>query len=477
MVLRLAFGQLKAAIRQAAEPVAAVLVPAITGAVRYATRLVKTLGQVVAGLLGVRAAQSKVNKTVIAAGKAVKRSLAGFDQLERLQAGSGGGGGVSVQQVPVEVKTTLSPEIQEIVNRILQLFEPLQSIDLFPIQWAFYRMQEQAENFAQIAGEALRVLWHQLLVPLTQWVVEKLAPVLLYLANGIFKYLRVALADATEGFSQMLTDLQPLTDFVGMVVLTVFDQLRRLFAQTRISAEEEGTALGNLFRTIGEAASNLWERMGPALEQLRYVFADTFQAIGRTVFQIMDYCLNAISGAVQAISGILSGDWKQIWTGMGQVCKNTVNGIIGVLNVLLSGLTGALNGVFKLLNKISVEVPDWVPGYGGKTFGFHIKELKAPQIPYLAKGAVLPANKPFLAMVGDQKHGTNVEAPLATIQEAVAAVTRDQTQAILAGFEASVGVQREILEAVLGISIGDEVIGSAVARYSRKQAVIRGGVL
>ena len=104
-------------------------------------------------------------------------------------------------------------------------------------------------------------------------------------------------------------------------------------------------------------------------------------------------------------------------------------------------------------------------------------QVSTPKIPKLASGAVLPANKPFLAMVGDQRHGTNVEAPLSTIQEAVALVMQDQTQAILAGFEASVGVQREILEAVLGIQIGDDVIGNAVARYSRKQAVIRGGAL
>ena len=105
-----------------------------------------------------------------------------------------------------------------------------------------------------------------------------------------------------------------------------------------------------------------------------------------------------------------------------------------------------------------------------------INPLSVPQIPPLAQGAVLPANKPFLAMVGDQRHGTNVEAPLATIQEAVALVMEDQTTAILAGFEASVGVQREILEAVLGIQIGDDVIGQATARYNRKLAVMCGGV-
>ncbi|MBQ6852372.1 MAG: hypothetical protein IJO04_05020 [Oscillospiraceae bacterium] len=99
----------------------------------------------------------------------------------------------------------------------------------------------------------------------------------------------------------------------------------------------------------------------------------------------------------------------------------------------------------------------------------------AVKVPGLARGAVLPPNREFLAVVGDQKHGTNIEAPLATIQEAVALVMGDQTAAILAGFEASVGVQREILEAVLGIQIGDDVIGQATARYNRKLAASRGG--
>ena len=115
------------------------------------------------------------------------------------------------------------------------------------------------------------------------------------------------------------------------------------------------------------------------------------------------------------------------------------------------------------------DKPNW-PDNKATTF-------TAPQIPYLAQGAVLPANKPFLAMVGDQKHGTNVEAPLTTIQEAVALVMDDQIGAITAGFEETVRVQREILEAVLGISIGDEVIANANDRYRRKMAVARGGVL
>ena len=99
--------------------------------------------------------------------------------------------------------------------------------------------------------------------------------------------------------------------------------------------------------------------------------------------------------------------------------------------------------------------------------------ISVPQIPYLAQGAVLPANKPFLAMVGDQKHGTNVEAPLSTIQEAVAVVMEDMLQGQMAGFEAVVEVLREILEAIYGIEIGDEVIAKAARRYQQKLALAK----
>ena len=94
---------------------------------------------------------------------------------------------------------------------------------------------------------------------------------------------------------------------------------------------------------------------------------------------------------------------------------------------LLSGVKAAINGVIWLANK-------WIDGlnfllipvraiiYGvAKAFGSSIKfhNVKLPHIPALATGAVLPANKPFLAMLGDQKNGTNIEAPLSTIEQAV----------------------------------------------------------
>lgn len=95
-------------------------------------------------------------------------------------------------------------------------------------------------------------------------------------------------------------------------------------------------------------------------------------------------------------------------------------------------------------------------------------------IPMLARGAVIPPNHKFLAVLGDQKSGTNVEAPLATIQEAVALVMEDMIQSNIAGHEATVEVLRQILEAVLGIELDGETLSRAINRHNRKMAMVRG---
>jgi hypothetical protein len=189
--------------------------------------------------------------------------------------------------------------------------------------------------------------------------------------------------------------------------------------------------------------------------------------------------MTKIAENLLAMFGLTFGDigkiCTDIWSGIKSTIKNSVNSIIGFINSMISGIVTGMNTVIRALNRIKVNVPSWVPVLGGKTFGFNLSQLSTPKIPYLAKGAVLPANKPFLAMVGDQKHGTNVEAPLETIQEAVALVMEDYVASNLAGQEAILAVLKDILEAVLGIEIGDDVIGQAVARYNRKVAIMRGG--
>lgn len=82
---------------------------------------------------------------------------------------------------------------------------------------------------------------------------------------------------------------------------------------------------------------------------------------------------------------------------------------------LKEALRSAINTVIRKINSaLSFKIPGWIPKYGGKTWGVNMKE-----IPHLATGAVIPPNAEFLAVLGDQKHGTNIEAPLDTIKQAL----------------------------------------------------------
>ena len=172
-------------------------------------------------------------------------------------------------------------------------------------------------------------------------------------------------------------------------------------------------------------------------------------------------------------SGLASGV-TSIWNGIVNTVKGAVNSLIGFINGMLSGIVNGLNGAIDVLNRLSIDVPSWVPLVGGNHLGFSISHISAPQIPYLAQGAVIPPNREFMAVLGDQSHGTNVEAPLATIQQVVAAVMQDYQDGNLAALEQVIAVLRQILEAVYGIHIGDAVIGQAVARYNSRQAIITG---
>lgn len=98
-------------------------------------------------------------------------------------------------------------------------------------------------------------------------------------------------------------------------------------------------------------------------------------------------------------------------------------------------------------------------------------------LPHLASGAVIPPNAPFMAVLGDQRHGTNIEAPLSTIQEAVAAVMGDYEGNMMAGFEATVNALGSLLEAVQNIEVGDTTIGAAASRYNRKMNIMNGGAV
>ena len=207
-----------------------------------------------------------------------------------------------------------------------------------------------------------------------------------------------------------------------------------------------------------DGLASKWENITGWLRDLKQNFVDAWDNIRAKTTETFNSLGQTIS---------------DIWNGITSTIKTAVNGIIGFINRMISAVVTGINTVINALNGLSFDLPDI---FGGGHVGFHISTLTAPQIPYLAQGAVIPANREFLAVLGDQSHGTNVEAPLDTIKQAVAEVMEDLQAGQMAGFEAVVSVLREILSAVYGIELTDEDVGRAVQRWQRKQLIATGGV-
>lgn len=174
------------------------------------------------------------------------------------------------------------------------------------------------------------------------------------------------------------------------------------------------------------------KNFGPPVAE---VFGFITKTVGKMVGGIIDavsHIINALKGVVDFIAGVFTGDWKRAWKGIKKIfsgiwnalvdiVKTPINLIIDLINGLIGAVESGLNWIIDGVNEISFDVPDWVPGIGGKTFGFDLDNVDLPEIPYLAQGTVVPANYGnFLAVLGDNKRETEVVSPLSTIKKAVA---------------------------------------------------------
>ena len=140
--------------------------------------------------------------------------------------------------------------------------------------------------------------------------------------------------------------------------------------------------------------------------------------VGGTFEQVISGIKQIFNGLITFITGVFTGDWEQAWMGLKDVFYGIVNVILGLIGGLVNAVIKGLNWLIGQMNKISFDVPDWVPGIGGKHVGVNISTIPEWEVPQLATGAVIPPNREFLALLGDQKSGTNIEAPLETIVQA-----------------------------------------------------------
>lgn len=133
----------------------------------------------------------------------------------------------------------------------------------------------------------------------------------------------------------------------------------------------------------------------------------------------VDAFVRVWQGIIEFISGTFSQDWEMAWTGIKDILAGVLNGIITLFENATNLCRNNINSILDLMQELtSFKLPDWLGGFEFK--GINIPRLDKIKLPRLATGAVIPPNREFLAVLGDQKHGNNIEAPESAIEAAVA---------------------------------------------------------
>lgn len=247
-----------------------------------------------------------------------------------------------------------------------------------------------------------------LLVTLIQTIVGILPDLIPQLVTGLVNML-VLLMTNFDKIILPIIDALPL--IIESLITALFENLPQVVAGLTSVIGSLVTSLPQILASLKNAIStffvsmwdgikNIFANLGPWFESK---FADAWNRIKAVFSNVKQFFTN------------VWGKIKNVFTNTAQAIADSISGAVrGAINAVLSTAVKIINGFIGAIN-VAIDIINAIPGVG-------ISHLSTLSVPALAQGAVLPPNKPFLAVVGDQKHGTNIEAPLETIKQAVAEV-------------------------------------------------------
>lgn len=306
-------------------------------------------------------------------------------------------------------------------------------------------LQPFVNNLITLVGKivlAISELWKNVLEPLIAWIVANVVPVITPILETLVKYVSSIIGTIADILSGMMETLSGIIDFITGIftgdwslawqgvqeiftgiwnaltgfISGVWSTIKSIFTgaisiivqfiKTGFNAAK--TAVTTIFGGIRSFISNTWNGIKStvigAVNTLKSYVVNGFSYMQSGIARIMNSILSIISG---------------IWRGIYNVARSYINFILSGIQSMVNGIIGGFNSMIRALNHLHFSIPDWVPGLGGRSLGFNLSTISRVSLPRLATGAVLPANQPFLSVVGDQKHGTNIEAPLDTIKQAL----------------------------------------------------------
>ena len=460
--------------------------------------------------------------------KEQKKSIASFDEINKLTgnsaSGSGGGAGGTAGSGLSKIETITSNDIVEsaaeskilkLIDRFKDAFSPLEDsfkktfayisegvgklTDVFRDMWNDIKslgpplydwfnneFMDFLNQFILTAGNVvgglldsaamvLSDIWNIVIFPtLTKWAVDilplltNIATQVLSVGDVLFKNVKAVFdmiwQDAIAPAMQIIQDIwndvwNSIIKFWNTWGAPIFDQIKAAISNTTsVFVNIWNTILKPVLTTLGNTFTELWtlhlkplldnflnfvgtliegalriynefilplvdwfvNTFGPPISAAFQVIIDIFGQVVGAIADGVSQILQWLTSVIEFVVNVFTIDWNEAWDSISEAFSNIWNGFVQTIKDALNIGISLVNKFIDWINEhLVIRIPKVTIPFLGTFGGQEIRPFTIPNIPYLAQGAVIPPNREFLAVLGDQKQGTNIEAPLSTIEKAV----------------------------------------------------------
>ena len=317
------------------------------------------------------------------------------------------------------------------------------------------------ETFLGKLIDSLKLLWESVLVPLINWIIANLLPVVAEIINVVGTAAIKVIKSLIKIIGDVADTLSGIIDFLVGVFTgdweLAWQGIKEIADGAWSLIKDIVTGTWDAIKAVTKGALSIIKSIiNVTWNAIKAVTSTVWNAIKKTLFSILNSIKSTVGTVVNAIRAKVTHTWKSTWSEATQTLKNAatfifakvgaikdtitnkfnaardavksafegivnfikapINQAISIVNNAVGMINNAIGGIESAFSFGPWEVPT---PFGTKRIGFHATFPRIGTIPYLASGAVIPPRSEFLAVLGDQKKGNNLETPESLLRQIV----------------------------------------------------------
>ena len=280
-----------------------------------------------------------------------------------------------IQSVAGVIKSVLPSAIQAAKQAIAAIAPVIQTLIGIVIK------------IAPIIGKTLVSVFQKLVpvIKLVGNVIKAAAPVIANVLSHAFDFLGKAISKAMPIINRAAQVIGGVLLFAIQKAAPVVTKLAGVFSTVLTAALRIASnavkKLQPVFTALGSLIKSVMGVIGPVVGAAFHAAVSAISAAAGSIKQVISGITKVFEGILDFVCGIFTANWRQAWEGIKTIFSGAFESLAGLCKTPINAVIGIINSAISGLNSISITIPEWVPGLGGKSFGVNL-----PTIPLLYKG-------------------------------------------------------------------------------------------